>query len=431
MRRHVHWAGLAALIVMTGTGAEAATLRVPSEYATIQSGIDAAAFGDTVLVAPGTYTNCDEEPCTSKVAELFEGVTLLSEGGPDVTRLELVEGGPSSGLNVVYARNVGPEGVHVEGFEIRSGIPNSHGGGFVDCWNVGVVNCRFVDIETSFSSGGGLISNSGSIEITGCEFLRCRATLEGGGLKVIGDFPPTGAVVRDCLFEECGPTAFIASGGGNLEVTGCVFRNNFGTEGAGGLTAFGTDEAIIVGNLFVGNTTELGAGLIVSGVKKPAYVAGNSFLRNHASDGGGGLMIISPGEYTENTFVGNEAPIGTAILDRELGGGVDATHNILAIGVGGAAYHTTREVRTGDCNVFWSNSGGDHSGYTPGPNDLFVDPQFCDIPADDYTVRSTSPCAEENSPVCGQIGAHGLGCGTVSVEETSWGSLKALYRREE
>jgi hypothetical protein len=60
-----------------------------------------------------------------------------------------------------------------------------------------------------------------------------------------------------------------------------------------------------------------------------------------------------------------------------------------------------------------------------------VDPEFCDIPADDYTVRNTSPCAEENSPVCGQIGAYGIGCGTVSVEPTSWSRVKSWYREEE
>ncbi len=70
---------LTVLVLLCAFGARADIVRVPSDQPSVQAGIDAAGYGDTVLVAPGTYyVNLD-----------FGGkdVFLTSEAGPVVTTL--------------------------------------------------------------------------------------------------------------------------------------------------------------------------------------------------------------------------------------------------------------------------------------------------------------------------------------------------------
>lgn len=59
-----------------------------------------------------------------------------------------------------------------------------------------------------------------------------------------------------------------------------------------------------------------------------------------------------------------------------------------------------------------------------------LDPQFCGVEIGNYFLRSTSPCLPENNPYghVELVGPLGAGCGTVSVEERTWGSIKAMYR---
>ena len=55
-----------------------------------------------------------------------------------------------------------------------------------------------------------------------------------------------------------------------------------------------------------------------------------------------------------------------------------------------------------------------------------------DLGSDNYNLRSDSPCIggnEESDDIyCGSMGACPVACGAVSVERTTWGRIKNLYR---
>ena len=75
----------------------------------------------------------------------------------------------------------------------------------------------------------------------------------------------------------------------------------------------------------------------------------------------------------------------------------------------------------------YGNAGGDE---IIGTNILYEDPLFCNMYADDFRLCSNSVCRAANNEWHFLFGATSFYCGTceAGVEETSWGSIKAMFR---
>lgn len=422
----VHCLGLAEV-------AGGATLRVPSEFATINAGLDAAAGGDTVLVAPGTYTEYEVRGNRTACAFLKAGVVLRSEDGPLVTTIDM-EGQGTAQPNVLVGVSLDDE-VKVEGFSI-TGVPFRAGVFLFECAKVTLRSCVLRDLDAAgVGTAGGVWANQTDLDIIGCEFINCQGPLGGAIFQSDAALEVVGSLFRACatgvirVSQESGPV-------GQARVRESTFVENVGQNGSIVSSAYG--EVVIEACHFEGNVAQEFGGVAVSIFAGATRIVRDCvFLNNHlqapgASGGAIALAAGGPGGIVEgNTFYGNGqtgASGGASIFFSS--GGWLLRNNVVANSSGAAAILDLNASVVSSCNVFWANGAGNGNGYELGSTDQEVDPMFCDPENGDLTVSETSPCLPENAGACGQIGALGLGCGAVSVEKRSWGSVKSGYRRE-
>jgi len=288
---------IALLGVLFGLGLQTSlwgdVINVPGDQPSIQAAIDAAADGDEILVAPGTYFET--------IDLLGKGVRLRSSAGRDVTTIDA--GG--SGRVIVGAIST----TVIDGFTVTGGIaegafPDNYGGGmFITFSSPTVMNCTFIENTAEFGGGIGIWAVSRPTLIN-CIFSGNTAQ-QGGGLFVGTGL---GAVVIRCTFS--GNTAErgggINIGLGNTMVTHCVFNGNQAAHIGGGI-AGSYSTATVTNCTFTGNTAgTFGGGMFV--ISSGTTVTNCTFSGNTA-ESGGGMCNISGGSptITNCTFSGNSA----------------------------------------------------------------------------------------------------------------------------
>lgn len=167
------------LLLAVSVPAYAATVRVPADQPTIQAGIDAAADGDTVLVAPGTYHETLHEGFMGK------GLVVRSAAGPISTTIASYENEV-----VTFSRGEGPA-AELDGFTLREG------------------------------DASGLVIFNASVQIKNCIIRDCSSAsryyaVAGGGVAILGGAP----VFTDCVIAHNQvvfygePPGYEANGGG-------------------------------------------------------------------------------------------------------------------------------------------------------------------------------------------------------------------------
>jgi hypothetical protein len=185
--RRLERIGIAVVIiakVTTVVPCRATTRHVPAEFSTINGALDASAFGDTVLVAPGVYSDVETRdvglgfPYTS-CAFLKDGVVLRSVSGPEVTTIDMMHA-PGPQPDVIIAFFLDSDATLVEGFTITGVRPDDgHGASVFFSNKVTFRDCIFRDMDAGKSTGGGMTGN-GDLAVVDCEFVNCLADAGGG-----------------------------------------------------------------------------------------------------------------------------------------------------------------------------------------------------------------------------------------------------------
>ncbi|MBD3160792.1 MAG: hypothetical protein GF346_01485, partial [Candidatus Eisenbacteria bacterium] len=278
---------------------DAALHRVPGEFPVLQDAIDASADGDTVLVAPGTYTGPGNKDLD------FGGIDLVlrAEAGPEETVIDCEE----TGIGVTF-RNGETRAAKLEGIAIRNAEPSGDDEGAITCFGAGptIEGCVIAS-----SGGSGIYSLEGAFLLVDATISGCR----GAGIRTVAD----GVEVIACTIEDCGRIDDPYGGGlmistrGEVSITGCVIDGNAAATGAG-IVCWNTSGTTRIEDCTItGNRAVTGAG-VAALIRGDVEIVGSSLLENVASGRGGGVYCGIDGlSIVECVLAGNEALRGGAL----------------------------------------------------------------------------------------------------------------------
>jgi len=316
----------------------ARVLNVPSEYATIQAGIDEAINGDTVLVAPGEYAENLE--ITNK------NILLTSSQGPDSCHIRgSIEIGPVADTICVV------RGFYITHYGGTAGVPVS----IEDCSPT--IEANIIKFTSWGMGAGGIRMRNSDGIIRGNIISRNYSDSQGGGISAYGHPIIENNIIRDNAIN----TGSFSSRGGAIYVTAGTIRGN----------------VIVYNSVSSYYGSAYGGGIYVE--SGPCIITNNTFLGNgaHSYNGGddGGALSFPVEHESAETIIKNN------IIFRNSPSGA-------------SAYITDSTWDGWDYNLVFDNFGLDYDGVQPGVHDVHANPLF----TDGYHLLPGSPCIDAGDP---------------------------------
>jgi hypothetical protein len=380
-----------ATVAICAAVAHSATLTVgPGGYPTIQAAINAAGDGDTIVVAPGTYSECID----------FSGksVTVRSTnpGNPSVVAATIINGS-AAGTCVTIANGEG-QGAYpavLEGFTVTNGayaaVSPSRAGGIHVANASPVIRFNVIALNQTAADGGGIsVVGTSTVEISNNTISSNTAQGWGGGVFVCGE-----------------------GGVATVVLSGNRISGNEAAWDGGGICLFESVVAEVRNNVVDENIAdEVGGGLFV-GYDVAAQVVNNTVAANEARGvdlEGGSVPRVGHGGGMACFQTGSSVVVDSCIFwaNTAADGG-----NQMSLEAGATLSVAYSDVQGGQAGVFLETGGTGTVTLTWGAGNIDVLPLFAS--AGDYHLQSvggrydpsvgmwvndtaTSPCIDAGNP---------------------------------
>ncbi|HON92460.1 MAG TPA: right-handed parallel beta-helix repeat-containing protein [Sedimentisphaerales bacterium] len=353
--KRVVWSSVVVLFLMAAA-AFGATLKVPSEYPSIQLGIEAAVDGDTVLVAPGVY---------------YETINFTGKA--------------------ITVTSTDPNDRGIVGYTII----NADGDGSAVTFENGETSAS---VLTGFTITGGFGTLNDSLEGGDNIFW-------GGGIYCLRASP---TITKNVIAGNRGPVMLgntnadsrVSYGGGiaciesNATITHNVIRNNVGFA-AGGLMLY-IGQAFIANNIIHDNSAYVGGGVcLIGGTLLNNTIVGNNCNQGPGDGVGGNVYVIFEPQLGNGKIVNNiicNAPSGGGLLMRgDWQGAVISCNDVWGNTPGNYLY---MNQQTGALDI-------DGTYNLTGKNgNISADPKFLGaVFSKDFHLVFESPCVNAGNPL--------------------------------
>ena len=355
--RSVSLGVLLLVLVTVASAAFARTINVPTGQPTIQAAINAAANGDVVVVAKGTYHQ--------RINFSGKAITVRSTNPADktVVAATIIDGSKMG--SVVTFKSGEPAGAALRGFTVTNGRGTGllfgvndweYYGGGVYCENSSpTLANNIITGNTALSvmngavsrlgEGGGVYCKGASPTLIGNTISDNSTNGSGGGVYCLSSAP---TLTKNTISDNS--STDLSGGGGGVycsasspTLTSNTISANSARRG-GGVCCQDASSAVLTNNTLSNNTAFSGGGVfcyssspiltnnLISGNLVTGYGGGgvycvfssptlnqNTINANTSTDGGGVYCLSSTPALTNNTISGNTA---------ERGGGVACTNYV-------------------------------------------------------------------------------------------------------